>query len=128
MAGLEVSHRLAAIPGNENTCESRTIERDDRGAFVRWRPAAREQVVVSRGAQDTALTRYELYAFNAKGEQTSEAQCVLRRGNAAKGFMRSIFARAQGTEIVATATLSIAPTAPVLPNGLSASIGAGAQC
>ncbi len=113
---------------NENTCEARTIERDARGAFVRWRPVIRAQVMVSRDAQDTALTRYELYAFNAKGEQTAEAQCVLRRGNAAKGFMRDFFARAEGTVAVATATLSIAPTAPELPSTPLASIGAGAQC
>ncbi|HMS01462.1 MAG TPA: hypothetical protein PKE51_00735, partial [Gemmatimonadaceae bacterium] len=91
--------------------------------FVGWRPTVTEQVTVTRGAADTVLTRYELYAFNPRGKQTGEAQCVLRRGTAAtSGF----FARPGRPGMVGVLA---AQTATPVPEGVPpVFIGAGSTC
>ncbi len=119
--GLALEQRLAPIPANENTCTFRTVERDTRGAFVRWRPTQTERVSVARGPADTVLTRYELYTFSATGDQTAEAQCVRRRGAAARAFALAFFARP-----TAGATAAVISTVPVRPP--LATITAGTTC
>jgi hypothetical protein len=114
-AGFTVAPRLAITPANENRCESRAVQRDAGDRFVRWRPTVTEQVTVTRGAADTVLTRYELYAFNPRGKQTGEAQCVLRRGTAATTFMRGFFARPGRPGMVGVLA---AQTATPVPDGV----------
>mgnify|MGYP002780696489 CR=1 FL=1 len=117
---------LEITPANEQRCESRTVERDPGGRFVRWRASQREQVAVARAAADTVLTRYEAYAFDRTGAQTAEAQCILRRGTNAKQFMRGFFERPGRGGLVGV--LAEATAAPVPPGVPPVFIGVGTVC
>ena len=125
-AGFALVPRLEITPANENRCESRVVERDAGDRFVGWRATVREQVAVTRGATDTMLTRYELYAFNPRGKQTGEAQCVLRRGAAAATFMRGFFDRSGSSTLVSVLAEPVAT--PVPAGGPPVSIGVGTVC
>lgn len=76
---------------------------------------ARENVVVSAAARDTALTLYRIWRFDAKGAQTEEVECVLRKGEAANVFARDYFASRSGTA---------QPTSPMI----FLNIGVGTTC
>jgi hypothetical protein len=117
---------LEITPANEQRCESRTVEREPGGRFVRWRASQREQVTVARAAADTVLTRYEAYAFDRTGAQTAEAQCILRRGTNAKQFMRGFFERPGRGGLVGV--LAEATAAPVPPGIPPVFIGVGTVC
>jgi hypothetical protein len=125
--GLSVAHRLERTAANANTCQVRETARDAAGRVVGFQGAKSERVQVTPGARDTVLAHYTIWHFDPSGEQLAEAECILRRGEAASAFALGFFTTKSGrpTPLNGLGAFSALGTTPV--TGTSA-IGAGTSC
>ena len=103
--GLAVAHRLERTAANTNFCQVRETTRDAAGRVVGFRGAKSERVHVSHSARDSVLAHYTIWYFDSNGKQLAEAECILRRGDAANSFAGGFFTTKSGR--------------PAPPNGLS---------
>ena len=126
-AGLALAHRLTPTAANENTCSVRATARDAAGRVTGFQAAKHETVQVARGARDTVLTHYTIWHFDARGKQLAEAECILRRGEAAHAFALGFFTSKTGrpAPLFGTTLPAVLGVTPV--TGTSA-IGAGTTC
>jgi hypothetical protein len=125
--GLAVAHRLERTAANANTCRVRETARDAAGRVVGFQGAKSERVQVTPGARDTVLAHYTIWHFDPSGKQLAEAECILRRGEAASTFALGFFTTKAGrpTPLSGLGAFSALGTTPV--TGTSA-IGAGTSC
>ena len=75
----------------ENICEEEEVDREWRGPTRGWKNRLTKPVDVRPAARDTVFAEYQIWQFDASGQQTHRATCVLPKGDAANRFARDYF-------------------------------------
>ena len=87
---LSGSMERDSLPLGLNECEVTNIMRDTDGV-VSARLSDRRVARIDNRLADTVAREFLAMQFDARGEQSRKARCVLRDGDEARAFMRTVF-------------------------------------